>query len=211
MQKGKEISVVLKNKLNIENEAKLAKEEERLSKIRACELFENNFLDKLNSGSFEALCEIHKYLFGDIYEFAGRLRDVNIAKGNFRFTPIVYLKDAIKNIERMPQSNYDEIVEKYIEMNIAHPFREGNGRSMRIWLDLMLKTQIKKIIDWQRVDKNDYMLAMERSPIKDTEIKLLLKNALSDKINDAKLYKRGIDESYRYEGYTFYKAIDLKG
>ena len=201
--------MVLANKLNIENEVELAKEEERLSKLKAKELFSNGLLKKLNAGSFEALVTIHHELFSDIYDFAGKIRTVNISKGHFRFAPITYLEDAIKNIERMPQTTYEEIIEKYVEMNVAHPFREGNGRSMRIWLDVMLKHELHKVVEWSKVDKNDYLLAMERSPIKDTEIKLLLQSALSDEVNDALLYMKGIDESYHYEGYAVYKTENL--
>lgn len=201
--------MVLKNKLNITDEIALAKEEERLSKLKAKELFSSGLLAQLKAGSFEALATIHHELFGDIYEFAGKIRTVNISKGHFRFAPITYLDDAIKNIEAMPQSNYEEIIEKYVEMNVAHPFREGNGRSMRIWLDIMLKKELKKVVEWSKVDKQDYLLAMERSPIKDTEIKLLLQNALSDEVEDMLLYMKGIDESYRYEGYGLYKTENL--
>ena len=201
--------MVLANKLNIENEVELAKEEERLSKLKAKELFSNGLLQKLNAGSFEALVTIHHELFSDIYDFAGKIRTVNISKGHFRFAPITYLEDAIKNIERMPQTTYEEIIEKYVEMNVAHPFREGNGRSMRIWLDVMLNQELHKVVEWSKVDKNDYLLAMERSPIKDTEIKLLLQSALSDEVNDALLYMKGIDESYHYEGYALYKTENI--
>lgn len=201
--------MALKNKLNIEDSAQLAREEEKISKKKALELFETGELDNLQAGTFEALCKIHKALFGDIYEFAGKVRNVNIAKGNFRFTPITYLDTAIKNIEKMPQSTFDEIIEKYVEMNIAHPFREGNGRSTRIWLDCILKKELNQVIDWSKVDKNDYLLAMERSPIKDVEIKELLKKALTDKINDRQMYMKGIDASYFYEGYTLFKTEEL--
>jgi cell filamentation protein len=203
--------MILENKLNISNQVELAREEEKISKIKAKQLFETNFLDTLNSGSFKALSKIHKYLFNDIYLFAGKIRDVNISKGGFRFAPISYLELSIKNIEKMPQSTFDEIIEKYVEMNIAHPFREGNGRSMRIWLDNILKSELKLVIDWVKVDKDDYLLAMERSPIKDIEIKHLLKSALTNKIDDFKLYMRGIDASYYYEGYILYKTEDIKG
>ncbi|MBL0708890.1 MAG: Fic family protein, partial [Sulfurimonas sp.] len=192
--------MVLENKLGITTQIELANMEEKLSKLKAKYIFESGLLSGLNSGTFESLAVIHRNLFEDIYDFAGKIRTVNISKGNFRFAPTTYLADAIKNIEKMPQSNYEEIIEKYVEINIAHPFREGNGRSMRIWLDLILKKELKKVIDWSIVDKNDYLLAMERSPIKDTEIKLLLKEALSDKIEDYKFYIRGIDASYNYEG-----------
>lgn len=201
--------MALKNRLNIKSEIELAREEERISKLKARELFENRLLDTLNAGSFESLVIIHKYLFEDIYDFAGKIRNVNISKGNFRFAPIIYLENAIKNIEKMPQSNYEEIIEKYVEMNIAHPFREGNGRSMRIWLDVILKRELKKVVDWNKVDKSEYLLAMERSPIKDTEIKLLLSKALSDEIDSANLYMKGIDVSYSYEGYTLYETMKL--
>ena len=201
--------MILKNLLGIKSEIELAKEEEKLSKLKAKKLFESGFFDGLNVGSFASLAAIHQELFGDIYDFAGKLRAVNISKGNFRFAPITYLEDAIKKIEKMPQSNFDEIVEKYVEMNIAHPFREGNGRSMRIWLDLMLKKELKKVIDWNRIDRDDYLMAMERSPIKDTEIKLLLNGALSDEINSADVFMKGIDASYYYEGYTLFKTEEL--
>ena len=191
----------LENKLNITDPAELAREEERISKKRAKEMFENNYLDTLNPGTFESLKKIHKYLFEDIYEFAGEIRKVNIAKGNFRFIPLAYLETAINNIEKMPQSTYSEIIEKYVEMNIAHPFREGNGRSTRIWLDLILKKELGLVVDWSRVDKSEYLLAMERSPIKDIEIKELLKQSLTDKVNDREVYMKGIDNSYLYEGY----------
>ena len=201
--------MILKNKLNISDGAELAREEEKISKKKAKEMFETGYLDTLEPGTFETLKKIHKYLFEDIYEFAGELRKVNIAKGNFRFTPISYLEEAIKNIEKMPQTTYDEIIEKYVEMNVAHPFREGNGRSTRIWLDLILKKELKLVIDWSRVDKIDYLLAMERSPIKDIEIKELLKQSLTDKINDREVYMKGIDNSYLYEGYSTFKTDEL--
>ena len=201
--------MVLENKLNITDQAELAREEERISKLRAKEMFETGFLNKLNPGTFDALKEIHKYLFEEIYEFAGELRKVNIAKGNFRFIPLSYLEEAIKNIEKMPQSTYNEIIEKYVEMNIAHPFREGNGRSTRIWLDLILKKELKLVIDWSKIDKTEYLLAMERSPIKDTEIKELLKLGLTDKIDDREVYMKGIDNSYLYEGYMLFKTDEL--
>ena len=199
----------LENKLNITDQAELAREEERISKKKAKEMFETGYLNKLEAGTFDALKKIHKYLFEEIYEFAGNLRKVNIAKGNFRFTPIAYLEEAIKNIEKMPQSTYEEIIEKYVEMNIAHPFREGNGRSTRIWLDLILKKELKLVVDWGKVDKTDYLLAMERSPIKDTEIKELLKKSLTDKIDDREVYIEGIDNSYLYEGYLSFKTEKL--
>jgi len=197
--------MTLKNKLGIQSEVELAEAEERISKLKAKKLFESARLDSLEAGTFESLATIHQELFGDIYDFAGQIRTVNIAKGNFRFAPVTYLTEAIKKIETMPQSNFDEIIEKYVEMNIAHPFREGNGRSMRIWLDVLLKKEIKKVVDWQNIKRDDYLLAMERSPIKDTEIKHLLKNALSTEIESARVFMRGIDASYRYEGYDLYK------
>lgn len=201
--------MVLENKLNIIDQAELARQEERISKMRAKEMFETGYLNTLEAGTFEALKKIHQYLFGEIYEFAGTLRKVNIAKGNFRFTPLMYLEEAIKNIEKMPQSTYEEIIEKYVEMNIAHPFREGNGRSTRIWLDLILKRELNVVVDWSKVDKTDYLLAMERSPIKDTEIKVLLKQSLTDKIEDRDVYMKGIDNSYLYEGYLLFKTDEL--
>lgn len=200
---------MLDNKLGINNSTDLAREEERISKKKAVELFENNILDILEVGKFSTLQTIHKYLFEDIYDFAGKLRNVNIAKGNFRFASIIYIEEALKNIDKMPQSNFDEIIEKYVEMNVAHPFREGNGRSTRIWLDHILKNEIGKVIDWSKVDKEDYLLAMERSPIKDLEIKYLLKNTLTDEINSREVYMKGIDHSYYYEGYITFKAQDL--
>lgn len=201
--------MVLKNKLGIESDIELARKEEKLSKLKAKQLFENGFFDTLIAGSFEGLKAIHHNLFKDIYYFAGEIRDVNISKGNFRFAPVTYLGDAIKQIEKMPQTNFDEIAEKYVEMNIAHPFREGNGRSMRIWLDLILKKELQKVIDWSSIERDDYIMAMERSPIKDTEIKHLLKNALVDDINNADVFMKGIDASYYYEGYTLYKTKEL--
>lgn len=201
--------MALENKLGLTNSAELAREEERISKKKAIELFENGTLDRLEAGKFSSLRAIHRYLFEDIYTFAGDIRKVNIAKGNFRFAPIIYLEAALENIDNMPQSTFDEIIEKYIEMNIAHPFREGNGRSTRIWLDLILKTEIGKVIDWSKVDKDDYLLAMERSPIKDIEIKHILKKALTDEINSREIYMKGIDHSYYYEGYTTYTAEEL--
>lgn len=200
---------MLKNKLGLTSSAELAREEERISKKKAAMLFENHILDNLKSGKFSTLQTIHKYLFDEIYDFAGKLRTVNIAKGNFRFAPLMYIESALKNIDEMPQSNFDEIIEKYVEMNIAHPFREGNGRSTRIWLDHMLKTEIGKVIDWSKVDKEDYLLAMERSPIRDIEIKYVLKNALTDEIDSREVYMKGIDHSYYYEGYTAFKADEL--
>lgn len=201
--------MALQNKFGITDSAELARAEEKVSKKKAAEMFEDGFFDELEAGTFDALSQIHYRLFSEVYDFAGMIRDVNIAKGNFRFAPVMYLKPAIENIEKMPQGTFDEIVEKYVEMNIAHPFREGNGRSMRIWLDLMLKRSLGKVIDWSCVDKDDYLLAMERSPIKDIEIKHLLKNALTDKINDREMYMKGIDHSYYYEGYSVYKTAEL--
>ena len=201
--------MTLKNKLGIDNSAELAREEERISKKKALELFESGMLDTLEAGKFSALKAIHKYLFDEIYDFAGEIRNVNIAKGNFRFAPLMYLEAALENIDKMPQSYFDEIVEKYVEMNIAHPFREGNGRSMRIWLDLIFKTELKKVVDWSKVDKEDYLLAMERSPIRDIEIKHILKSALTDEVNSREVYMKGIDYSYYYEGYTTFKAEEL--
>ena len=201
--------MILENKLNITDQAELAREEERSSKKRAKEMFVTGYLNTLEAGTFEALKQIHKYLFEEIYEFAGNLRKVNIAKGNFRFTPIVYLEESIKNIEKMPQSTFEEIVEKYVEMNIAHPFREGNGRSTRIWLDLILKKELNLVVDWSKVNKTDYLLAMERSPIKDVEIKELLKQSLTDKIDNREVYMKGIDNSYLYEGYMLFKTDEL--
>ncbi len=200
---------MLENKLGLTSSAELAREEERISKKKAAMLFENHILDNLKSGKFSTLQTIHKYLFDEIYDFAGKLRTVNIAKGNFRFAPLMYIESALKNIDEMPQSNFDEIIEKYVETNIAHPFREGNGRSARIWLDHMLKTEIGKVIDWSKVDKEDYLLAMERSPIRDIEIKYVLKNALTDEIDSREVYMKGIDHSYYYEGYTAFKADEL--
>ena len=200
---------MLENKLGLTSSAELAREEERISKKKAAMLFENHILDNLKSGKFSTLQTIHKYLFDEIYDFAGKLRTVNIAKGNFRFAPLMYIESALKNIDEMPQSNFDEIIEKYVEMNIAHPFREGNGRSARIWLDHMLKTEIGKVIDWSKVDKEDYLLAMERSPIRDVEIKYVLKNALTDEIDSREVYMKGIDHSYYYDGYTAFKADEL--
>ena len=201
--------MALENKLNITDSAELARTEERISKAKALELFENGLLDTFEIGTFKGLCSIHYYLFSDIYDFAGRLRTVNISKGNFRFAPVMYLRAALKSINEMPQSTFDEIIEKYVEMNIAHPFREGNGRSTRIWLDCILKKELKQVVDWSKVDKSDYLLAMERSPIKDVEIKVLLKAALTDKINDRLVYMKGIDASYHYEGYNVFKTEEL--
>ena len=201
--------MALENKLGIKSSAELAREEERISKKKAVELFENGMLEKLEAGKFQTLCEIHKYLFDDIYDFAGKIRTVNLSKGNFRFAPLMYLETAIKNVDKMPQNTFDEIVEKYVEMNIVHPFREGNGRSMRIWLDMMLKKQIGQVVDCSKIEKEDYLMAMERSPIKDIEIKYILKAALTDQINDREIYMKGIDHSYYYEGYVTYKTEEL--
>lgn len=201
--------MALENKLGITDSAELAREEEMRSKKKAIWLFEEGILDTLDAGSLATLKEIHKILFGEIYEFAGEIRKVNLAKGNFRFAPLMYLEAALANIEKMPQLDYDEIIEKYVEMNIAHPFREGNGRSMRIWLDHMLKKEIGKVVDWRLVDKEDYLLAVERSPVKDVEIKVLLKEALTDEVDSREVYMKGIDHSYYYEGYTTYKTNEL--
>ena len=198
--------MVLDNKLGITDSAELARAEEQISKKKAVWLFESGRLDELDAGSFAALSEIHRVLFGEIYDFAGVLRTVNISKGNFRFAPVMYLEASISHIEEMPYSTFDEIVEKYVEMNIAHPFREGNGRSARIWLDLMLKKGIQQVVDWSKVYKDDYLMAMERSPVKDIEIKHILRNALTDKINDREMYIKGIDHSYYYEGYNIYRV-----
>lgn len=201
--------MALENKLGITDSAELAREEERISKKKAIELYDKGLLDGLEAGKFSALAFIHKYLFDEIYDFAGVVRDVNIAKGDFRFAPVMYLDSALEHVSNMKQSTFDEIIEKYVEMNICHPFREGNGRSTRIWLDLILKKELGKVIDWSLVDKEDYLMAMERSPIKDIEIKHILKNALTDKINDRELYMKGIDNSYHYEGYTAFKTEEL--
>ena len=201
--------MALENKLGITNSAELAREEERISKKKAVELFESGALDKLVPGRFASLQAIHKALFEDIYDFAGELRTLNLAKGNFRFAPLMYLEAALGNIDKMPQSTFDEIIEKYVEMNIAHPFREGNGRSTRLWLDQMLKAGIGQVVDWSKVDKEDYLLAMERSPIKDVEIKVLLKAALTDDVNSREVFMKGIDHSYYYEGYTTFKTEEL--
>ena len=200
---------MLDNKLGLTSSTDLAREEERISKKKAAELFEQGILDDLPTGQFSTLQAIHQYLFEDIYDFAGQIRTVNIAKGNFRFAPLVYLEAALDNIDKMPQSTFDEIVEKYVEMNIAHPFREGNGRSTRIWLDHILKKEIGKVVDWSLVDKDDYLLAMERSPIRDIEIKHLLREALTGEINSREVYMKGIDHSYYYEGYTTFKTEEL--
>ena len=201
--------MTLENKLDITDSTELARMEEKISKKKAVELFENGYLDNYEVGTFQMLAAIHRYLFGDIYEFAGKVRTVNVAKGNFRFAPVMYLQAAIENIEKIPQSTFEEIIEKYVEMNIAHPFREGNGRSTRIWLDLIWKKELNMVIDWSVVDKEDYLLAMERSPIKDIEIKYILKQALTDKVENREVYMKGIDHSYYYEGYFIYKAEDL--
>lgn len=202
--------MALENKLVIESSADLAREEEKISKKKALEMFESGYLDTLTAGTFEALSLIHKYLFDEIYDFAGKIREVNISKGNFRFAPLMYLKAALENIDKMPQSTFDEIVEKYVEMNIAHPFREGNGRATRIWLDLIFKKELGKVVDWSLIDKEDYLLAMERSPVKDIEIKHTLKNALTNEIENREVYMKGIDHSYYYEGYTTFKTEELK-
>ncbi len=200
---------MLKNKLNIDNSSELANIEEKITKKKALELFDKGILNTLEAGTFESLKYIHKYLFDEIYDFAGCVRNENIAKGNFRFTPMMYLLSSLENIDKMPQKTLDEIIEKYVEMNVAHPFREGNGRSARIWLDLMLKKELKKVIDWNKIDKEDYLLAMERSPIKDTEIKELIKNALTDEIDSRGIYMKGIDHSYHFEGYNSYLTENI--
>ncbi len=205
----KELKTVLENKLGIDNPAELAREEERLSKIKAVELFENNLLAKLKAGRFSSLQFIHRHLFGDIYPFAGEVRTVNIAKGNFRFAPVMYLEAALQNIDNMPQSTFDEIIEKYVEMNIAHPFRESNGRSTRIWLDLILKKELCVVVDWRKVDKEDYLLAMERSPVRDIEIKHVIREALTSDVENRDVFMKGIDHSYYYEGYNEFKAENL--
>ena len=202
--------MALENKLGITDSSELARVEEKVSKKKALEMFETGLLDTFEVGTFKALSEIHNCLFGEIYDFAGKVRDVNIAKGGFRFVPVMYLDAALDNITKMPQSTFDEIIEKYVEMNVAHPFREGNGRSMRIWLDTIFKKELKQVVDWSKVDKDDYLLAMERSPVKDVEIKVLLKAALTDQINDREVYMKGIDASYHYEGYNVYKTENLK-
>lgn len=201
--------MTLENKLNITSQVELAKVEEKISKQKARQLFDTGDIDQVNVGTFAGLAFIHAYLFDEIYEFAGKMREVNIAKGNFRFAPVMYLAHSLKYIDTMPQSNFDEIIEKYVEMNIAHPFREGNGRATRIWLDLILKKEIRQVIDWNKVDKDEYLSAMERSPVKDIEIKVLLKGALTDQINDRALFMKGIDVSYYYEGYSEFKTEEL--
>ena len=208
MQKG--AFMALQNKLGIIDSSELARVEEKISKIKAIELFETGLLDTFEIGTFDGLAKIHKYLFDEIYDFAGQQRTVNISKGNFRFAPVLYLEAAIANVSKMPQSTFDEIIEKYVEMNIVHPFREGNGRSIRIWLDAMLKKELQMVVDWSMVEKEDYLLAMERSPIKDVEIKVLLKAALTDKVDDRQVYMKGIDASYHYEGYNVYRAEELR-
>ena len=200
--------MILENRLNITDSADLAREE-RISKKKAVQLFDNKFLDSFPAGKFDTLQAIHKYMFEDVFDFAGEIRTVNLAKGNFRFAPLIYLQAALDNIDKMPQSTFDEIIEKYVEMNIAHPFREGNGRSTRIWLDHILKNEIGKVVDWSKVDKEDYLLAMERSPIKDVELKVLLKGALTDEINSREVYMKSIDQSYYYEGFTAFKTEEL--
>ena len=200
---------MLENKLGITDSAELARIEEKISKQKAVEMFESGYLESLEAGTYESLAMIHKYLFDEIYDFAGEIRKVNISKVNFRFAPLMYLDAALQSIDKMPQSTFDEIVEKYVEMNVAHPFREGNGRSTRIWLDLMLKKEIGYVVDWSKVNKEDYLLAMERSPIKDVEIKVLLKAALTDDVDSREVFMKGIDHSYYYEGYTTFKAEEL--
>ena len=201
--------MILQNKLGLTNEAELARAEEKLSKTRALELYDTGLLDTFEVGTFKGLAAIHKCLFGDVYEFAGQMRTVNIAKGNFRFAPVMYLHPALESIDQMPQSTFDEIIEKYVEMNVAHPFREGNGRSTRIWLDCILKKELHQVVDWSRVDKSDYLMAMERSPVKDLEIKVLLHKALTEQINDRQVYMKGIDASYHYEGYQIFRTEEL--
>ena len=202
--------MTLENKLGITDSTELFRVEEKISKLKAIELFENKVIYDLKVGTFESLAFIHKYLFDEIYDFAGEIRTVNIAKGNFRFAPVMYLKSALEHIDNMPQSNFDEIVEKYVEMNVAHPFREGNGRSARIWLDMILKKELGQVVDWSKIDKEDYLLAMERSPIKSVEIKALLKEALTTEISSREVYMKGLDASYHYEGYAVYRAEELK-
>ena len=201
--------MALQNKLGLTNEAELAREEEKISKTKALALYDTGLLDTFTVGTFAGLAKIHKYLFDEIYDFAGEVRTVNIAKGNFRFAPVMYLHAALESIDRMPQSTFEEIIEKYVEMNVAHPFREGNGRSTRIWLDAILKKELHQVVDWSRVDKEDYLLAMERSPVKDLEIKALLRAALTDRIHDREVYMKGIDASYHYEGYHVFKTETL--
>lgn len=203
--------MALENKLGITDSSELAREEERISKAKALELFETGLPDSFEVGTFQGLTQIHRYLFEEIFDFAGQVRNVNIAKGNFRFVPVLYLQSALETISRMPQSTFEEIIAKYVEMNVAHPFREGNGRSVRLWLDAILKKELHQVIDWSRVNKDDYLLAMERSPIRDLEIRTLLKAALSDRINDREVYMKGVDASYHYEGYDVYRTADIKG
>ena len=201
--------MTLENKLNITNSSELARLEEKISKQKALEMFQTGFLDNLDAGKFESLSQIHKYLFDEIYDFAGQIRDVNIAKGNFRFAPVMYLKAALEHIDNMPQTTFEEIIKKYVEMNVAHPFREGNGRATRIWLDVIFKKELNMVVDWNKVDKEDYLLAMERSPIKDVEIRELIKSALTADVNNREVYMKGIDASYNYEGYFAYKMDEL--
>lgn len=200
---------MLENKLGIMNDIEFSKEEERITKLNALKLFDSNKINEFEVGTIKGLSDIHRYLFSDIYDFAGKVRDVNLAKGNFRFAPAMYLEEALNKIDNMPQDNYNNIIKKYIEMNVAHPFREGNGRSTRIWLDMILKKELGKVVDWSKVDKEEYLLAMERSPIKDTEINILLSNALTDEVNNREVYMKGIDSSYRYEGYNTYTMNEL--
>ena len=202
--------MTLENKLNITSSSELARMEEKISKQKALEMFQTGFLDNLDAGKFESLSQIHKYLFDEIYDFAGQIRDVNIAKGNFRFAPVMYLKAALEHIDNMPQTTFEEIIKKYVEMNVAHPFREGNGRTTRIWLDVIFKKELNMVVDWSKVDKEDYLLAMERSPIKDVEIRELIKNALTADVNNREVYMKGIDASYNYEGYFTYKMDELE-
>ena len=201
--------MALQNKLGLTDELELAREEERISKQKALALYDTGLLNTFPVGTFAGLAMIHKYLFEDIYEFAGQMRTVNIAKGNFRFAPVMYLHPALESIDQMPQSTFDEIIEKYVEMNVAHPFREGNGRSTRIWLDRILKKELHQVVDWSRVEKSDYLMAMERSPVKDLEIKVLLHKALTEQINDRQVYMKGIDASYHYEGYQIFRTEEL--
>lgn len=200
---------MLENKLGIKSQSELSNEEERITKLKALELFDTNKIEEFEVGTYKGLSDIHKFLFSDIYYFAGKIRKENIVKGNFRFASSLYLNDVLNRIDSMPQNTFDEIIKKYVEMNITHPFREGNGRSTRIWLDMILKKELNKVVDWNKVNKEDYLLAMERSPIKDTEIKLLIQNALTDKINDRQIFMKGIDISYQYEGYYAYKLEEL--
>ncbi len=202
--------MILKNKLGIENSAELREAEEKISKLRAKEIFEKNIYDTFETGTFKGLSDIHRFIFGDIYDFAGKIRNVNISKGSFRFAPVIYIQEAIKNVDKMPFSTFDEIIEKYVEMNIIHPFREGNGRSMRIWLDIMLKNSIKRVVEWQKINKEEYLSAMERSPVKDIEIKHIIKNTLTDDINNREVYMKGVDMSYYYEGYDMFDIEKLK-